>query len=204
MTPGQRIAHGTRQPPVIGVLLTTEGSCRHRASSSPRLRCRLNTSQWCCQRFQVVEFVEQLSYVSSRVYHTVWIHTQSRSPLRLLLRCGTRAWVGVHQTKKGLSSAAFSMNRKLAREKLLIDRLHALDRQRPGVLDLLSASGLAQLWSTPRGPNFFLNSDPLIVGILRFLLGVQVVEVRRRTHRNHERWVRTHRGHRGGSCRTDR
>ena len=43
------------------------------------------------------------------------------------------------------------------RVDFLVDGLHALLRQRTGVLDS-AALAVGEVWSTPRGPNFFRNS----------------------------------------------
>ena len=62
---------------------------------------------------------------------------------------------------------------------LLVDGLHALAGQRAGVLDLLARRRAgADDRITPRGPNCSLNAGLLrVVGVLRLLLGVEVVEV---------------------------
>ena len=63
-------------------------------------------------------------------------------------------------------------------EELLVDRLHALDRQRAGVLDLLRAVGVGPGVEHAARPELLLELGVLrIVRILRLLLGVQVVEV---------------------------
>ena len=60
-------------------------------------------------------------------------------------------------------------------EELLVDRLHALLGQRAGVLDLAVGGATG---CTPRGPKLLPELRVLrIVGVLRLLLGVEVVEV---------------------------
>jgi hypothetical protein len=72
--------------------------------------------------------------------------------------------VGLNHTKKGSPALAALVTKPLVRrQELLVHRLHALGRQRPGVLDLLpahlaearvhgrSSTVVAVARSTPRG-----------------------------------------------------
>ena len=70
--------------------------------------------------------------------------------------------VEFHQRKNGLSAfLAFSMKSSVAFGDFLVDRLHALLVSGPVFSIFCVPSALAQLWITPRGPNFFLNSGSL-------------------------------------------
>ena len=63
-------------------------------------------------------------------------------------------------------------------EEFLVDRLHALDGQRSGVLDLLRAVRVGPAVQHAARPELLLELRVLrIVGILRLLFGVQVIEV---------------------------
>ena len=67
--------------------------------------------------------------------------------------------VEFHQQKNGLSSlTAFSMNFRLASRNSSSTVSMRLMVSGPVFSIFCVPSGLAQLCSTPRGPNFFLNS----------------------------------------------
>jgi hypothetical protein len=65
-----------------------------------------------------------------------------------------------------------------ASQKLFVDGLHTLGVQRTSVFDLLRAVWLSPAMEDATRPELFLKFRVLrVVGILRLLLGVQVVEV---------------------------
>ena len=67
--------------------------------------------------------------------------------------------VEFHQQKNGLSSlTAFSMNLRLASRNSSSTVSMRSMVSGPVFSIFCVPSALAQLWSTPRGPNFFLNS----------------------------------------------
>ena len=83
--------------------------------------------------------------------------------------------VEFHQRKNGLS-AFFARSMKSSALAVTSSSIVSMRFFVSGPVSAMRPS--AKLWMTPRGPNFFLNSGLLrVVGILRLLLGVQVVEV---------------------------
>jgi hypothetical protein len=63
-------------------------------------------------------------------------------------------------------------------EEFLVDRFHALDRQRAGVLDLLRAVRVEPRVEYAAWAELLLELRVLrIVGVLRFLFGIQVIEI---------------------------
>src|SRR5262249_50247301 len=63
-------------------------------------------------------------------------------------------------------------------EELLVDGLHALGRERAGVLDLLRAVRIGEAVQHAARPDFFLELGVLrIIGAFRLLLGVELIEI---------------------------
>jgi hypothetical protein len=83
--------------------------------------------------------------------------------------------VELNQTKKGLFALCWrSMKSSAALEELLVDRLHALPAERPGILDLPVGVRVDHAARPELLPELGVLR---VVGVLRLLLRVQVVEV---------------------------
>ena len=129
---------------------------------------------------QLVELVEQLADVPIVLHHAVGIEAQPRLSLRLLLQVGEDVHAGrVPPAEERLAVRVGLLDELQARvEELLVHRLHALDRQRSGVLDLLRAVWIGPAVQDAARAELLLELGVLrIVRVLRLLLRVQVVEV---------------------------
>ena len=108
-----------------------------------------------CQA-EIIDGLEQLADEGVVLDHAVGVEAKPGLAEVRLLHMGEVVHPrGVEPAEERLSGLLGAGEEILGRrEHLLVDRLHALHRQRAGVLDL--AAGVALI--TPRGPNFFLNS----------------------------------------------
>ena len=192
----------------VGVLLAAEG---RRAAVGPGEHFRAVVGgihdDGILIEAEFLEFVEHLADVAVVLHHAVGIDAEAG--LAFTLRLETRPDVhagGVPPHEERLVPLRCVRHEaKGVRGDFLVDRLHALFGQRPVLSIFWVPSGFAQQWSTPRVPNFFIELRVLeVVGMLGFVLGVEVVERAERTRRSRARWAGARRDRPGGSCRTAR
>jgi hypothetical protein len=129
---------------------------------------------------ELVELREQLADLAVVLDHAVGVDAEAGHPLRCRLEVGE----DVHARRVPPQEERLAVGLRLVDEgerlgrHLLVDGFHARARQRAGVLDLLGAVGRGRGPDHPARTKLPLERGILgIVGVLRLLFGVQVVEV---------------------------
>jgi len=182
MTPGQRMAHGTRQPPSQLVSFSlrkgVEPPSGQVMTSAPLSVEYITMVSFAMPSF--VELVEERSDVPVVLHHAIGVEPQAGHALRLLLEMREHVHARrVPPDEERLALLVGALDELEARgEELLVDGLHPLGVQRASALDLLRAVRLGPAVEHAARPETLLEPGVLrIVGVLRLLLGVEVVEV---------------------------
>ena len=141
MTPGQRIAVGTRQPPSQFVSFSPRNGVAPpsgQLNSSAPLSVEYITMVLSAMP-EFVELGEELPDLPVVLDHAVGIHAQAGLALGLLLQVRPDVHAGgVPPAEEGLVGLVLALDEvERARRDLLVHGLHALLGQRAGVFDLL-------------------------------------------------------------------
>ena len=152
---------------------------------------------------QLLKLGQDLAHVAVVLDHAIGIDAQACLAFGFLLQVREDVHArGVPPEKKWLVRLLGALHEvKRPGGDFLVDRLHALLGQRAGVGD---ASVGEAVDDAARAKLLLELRVFRIVRILRFLLGVQVVEVAEKLIEAMVRSAASHRDRRGGSCRTGR
>ena len=157
------------------------------------------------------QFVELVQHLADALvvgdHHVVVVSLPPLLPLCSSAGCVRKCMaVVLNQRKKGLSALCASSRKcRACDHHLVVDGLHPLLRQRPGVLDLLPALAVGPAVQHASRPEPLPELGVLrVVRILGFFLGVEVVEVAEELVEAVHGWAGTHPCRPGGSCRTGR
>ncbi len=128
---------------------------------------------------QFLELVENLAHVAIVLDHAVGIGPQSRYALTFRLQMGKDvhpSGVPPEEERLVFILGLFHKAQRF-RGDFLVNRLHALNVERAGALDLLRTVGVRPTVKHATSAEFLLHFRVLeVIGILRLLLGVEVVE----------------------------